>query len=323
MKEVFIIKAAIVKNKGILPVIEEIEVPVQSTEDELILTVKASALTMVGKSSSLGSHYSSHDAFPKVAGIEGVGEDISGNRFYFIGSQNPYGALAEQTLVNKKRTVKIPEKLDTITAAAIANPGMSSYAALVYRAKITSNDVVLINGATGTAGILAVKMAYALGAKKVIAIGRNKDALERSGADEYLSSSDYDNNEQTQYLVDLGKIIADVTIVLDYLWGNTAQLIMQAIYQFSNHQSEIRYIQIGTLVSPEINVPGALLRSTKLTLMGSGLGSVGSKELLSSAERVFELAVINHWHVPNITFKLEDIKKAWKAPSHPRPVIII
>ncbi|MFT8478010.1 MAG: zinc-binding alcohol dehydrogenase family protein [Liquorilactobacillus sp.] len=316
-------KAAIVKNKGILPVVEEIDAPVQSTENELILTVKASALTMVGKSSSLGSHYSSHDAFPKVAGIEGVGEDTDGDRFYFIGSQGLYGALAEQTLVNKNRTVKIPEKLDTITAAAIANPGMSSYAALVYRAKIASNDVVLINGATGTAGMLAVKMAYALGAKKVIAIGRNKDALEHSGADEYLSSSDYSNNEQTQYLVDLGKIITDVTIVLDYLWGDTAQQIMQAIYQFGNHQIEVRYIQIGTLVAQEIIVPGALLRSTKLTLMGSGLGSVGSKELLLSAEKVFELAVTNHWHIPNTTFRLEDIKKAWEAPSHPRPVIII
>lgn len=316
-------KAAIVKNKGILPVVEKIDAPIHSTEDELILTVKASALTKVSKSSSLGNHYSSHDSFPKVAGMEGVGEDTNGNRFYFIGSQGSYGALAEQTLVNKKRTVKIPEKLDTITAAAIANPGMSSYTALVYRAKITSNDVVLINGATGTAGMLAVKMAYALGAKKVIAIGRNKDALKHSGADEFLSSSDYGDNEQTQYLVDLGKIITDVTIVLDYLWGDTAQQIMQAIYQFGNRQFEIRYIQIGTLASQEITIPGALLRSTKLTLMGSGLGSVGSKELLSSAERVFELAVTNNWHIPTITFKLEDIKKAWEVPSHPRPVIII
>lgn len=316
-------KAAVIRNKGTLPTIAEIDEPIQRTEDDLILTVKASALTMVSKAVSLGSHYSSRNSFPKVAGMEGVGESKNGERFYFNGSKGMYGALAEKTLVDKNRTVKIPDELDIVTAAAIANPGMSSYAALVYRAKITKDDVVLINGATGTAGTLAVKMAYALGAKKVIATGRNKEALKNAGADDYLSSSDYQDDQQRQYLYDLGKKISDVTIVLDYLWGKPAEQIMQALYQFSDRQTEIRYIQIGSLASSDIDLPSTLLRSTNFTLMGSGLGSLNKKEVISSIEKVFELAINNHLNVPYVTFKLENIKEAWTKPSHPRPIIII
>lgn len=316
-------KAAVVTNKGILPVIKEIQEPTVLSDDALMLNVKASALTIVSKGVSLGNHYSSDDAFPKVAGMEGVGESDSGERYYFNGSKGIYGALAEKTVVDKHRMVKVPERLDTITAAAIANPGMSSYAALVNRSKITENDVVLVNGATGTAGTLAIKMAYALGAKKVIALGRDKEALQTAGAEVYLASNDYEGKSQSQYIEDLGQIIADVTIVLDYLWGDTAEKIMQALYKFSNRQSEIRYVQIGTLVASNINLPGALLRSTKITLLGSGMGSLRGKELVSAIENVFELAIINNWQVATNIFKLENIKEAWNAPSHPRPIIII
>lgn len=316
-------KAAVVNQQGILPVIETIDIPTTIAEDDLLLTVKASALTMVSKGFSLGSHYSSHDTFPKDAGMEGIGEATTGERFYFNGLKGAYDTLAEQTLVDKHQTVKVPTELDTITAAAIANPGMSSYAALVHSAKITENDVVLVNGATGTAGTLAVKMAYALGAKKVIALGRNKDSLKLAGADVYLSTSDYQDKDQSQYIADLGDIISDVTIVLDYLWGKPAEQIMRALYQFSNRRSEIRYVQIGTLASPTIDIPGALLRSTKFTLLGSGMGSLGAKELVSSIQQVFELAVTNHWNVPTISFDLDHIQDAWDAPSHPRPIIII
>jgi len=64
-----------------------------------------------------------------------------------------------------------------VTAAAIANPGMSSWAAYKERARLRAGETVLVNGATGTAGRLAVQIAAHLGAAKVIATGRNLDAL--------------------------------------------------------------------------------------------------------------------------------------------------
>ena len=85
--------------------------------------------------------------------------------------------------------VALPDGLDDVTAAAVANPGMSSWAALTARAKLVPGETVLINGATGSAGRLAVQIAKHLGAKKVIVTGRSSsrlDALPVLGADEVI-----------------------------------------------------------------------------------------------------------------------------------------
>lgn len=155
-------KAAIVKVKGTIPVMGHFDSPV-GTEGLVIINVTTTALSRVSKFRSMGMHYSSEDNFPIVAGIDGVGTLKDGSRVYFALPTAPYGSLAEQTIVNEKLTVRLPDGIDDLTAAAIANPAMSSWAALVFRADFKSGQTVLINGATGTSGSLAVQIAKGLG----------------------------------------------------------------------------------------------------------------------------------------------------------------
>src|SRR6202000_2443035 len=79
----------------------------------------------------------------------------------------------------RKHCIPWPDDVDDITAAAIANPGMSAWAALMERAHFKAGETVLVNGATGTAGRLAVQLAKYFGAGKVIATGRNEAELEQ------------------------------------------------------------------------------------------------------------------------------------------------
>ena len=88
--------------------------------------------------------------------------------------------MAEATVAPSASCLPLPDDLDDVTAAAIANPGMSSWAAFKERAKLKAGETVLVNGATGAAGRLAVQIAKHLGAKKVIATGRNAEALKSS-----------------------------------------------------------------------------------------------------------------------------------------------
>jgi NADPH:quinone reductase-like Zn-dependent oxidoreductase len=169
-------KAGIIKAAGKSPVYGDFNEPVAGEGQELI-TVSASALSQFSKSRSAGSHYSSSGTFPSVAGADGVGRTADGRRVYFVLPEAPYGALAERTLVRSKHCVAVPDALDHVTAAAIANPGMSAWAALVERAHMRIGETVLVNGATGTAGRLAVQLAKYLGASKVIAAGRNESEL--------------------------------------------------------------------------------------------------------------------------------------------------
>jgi len=169
-------KAGIITAAGNPPAYGDFREPVASEGKEIIF-VRASALSQFSKSRSSGFHYSSEGVFPSVAGAEGVGQTPDGRRVYFALPEAPFGALAERSLVRSKQCVAVPDGLDDQTAAAIANPGMSAWAALVERAKLQPGETVMVNGATGSAGRLAVQLAKHLGAGKVIGTGRNEVEL--------------------------------------------------------------------------------------------------------------------------------------------------
>ena len=156
-------KAAVVTAAGKTPVYGNFDRPIAKAGEELI-SVRASALSHLSKARASGSHYSSDGIFPSVPGVDGVGVTQDGRRVYFAMPDAPYGALAEFCRVGAHHCVELPggelpNALDDFTAAAIANPGMSAWAALVERAHLVAGETVLVNGATATAGRLAVQLA--------------------------------------------------------------------------------------------------------------------------------------------------------------------
>src|SRR4029077_9519332 len=182
-------KAAVIRKPGATPFFADFDDPVPQVDEELIV-VTASALSYVTKRRASGSHYTSPDSLPAVACIDGVGRTQNGRRVYFVMPEEPFGGMAEKVAVRTDQYIQLPADVDDITAAAIAIPGMSSWAALKERAHLTAGENVLINGATGTSGRLAVQIAKYLGAKRVIATGRNISALEQVkalGADVIIS----------------------------------------------------------------------------------------------------------------------------------------
>jgi NADPH:quinone reductase-like Zn-dependent oxidoreductase len=151
-------KAAIVNAAGEAPVYADFARP-EASSGLRVVDVTASALSHVTRSRAAGSHYSSAGGFPFVAGVDGTGRLDDGRRVYFFKPQAPFGAMAEHSLVADAHCIALPDTLDDVTAAAIAIPGMSSWAALVERAGFVAGETVLINGATGTSGRLAVQVA--------------------------------------------------------------------------------------------------------------------------------------------------------------------
>jgi NADPH:quinone reductase-like Zn-dependent oxidoreductase len=170
-------KAAIVIAAGKTPVYGDFENPT-AREGQALITVKAAALSNLTKSRASGAHYSSENTFPFVPGVDGVGVTADGRRVYFALPEAPFGAMGELCTVESRRCIPLQDGLDDQTAAAIANPGMSAWAALMERARLARGETVLVNGATGTAGRIAVQLARYLGAGKVIATGRNAEELE-------------------------------------------------------------------------------------------------------------------------------------------------
>ena len=191
-------------------------------------SITAAAISHVVKNRAAGTHYSASGQFPFVAGIDGVGRLDDGSRVYFVLPQAPYGSMAQRTVVPLAQYVALPDELDDVTAAAIGNPGISSWAAYTERAKLKAGETVLVNGATGTAGRLAVQIAKHLGAKKVVATARNAVALASVAA---LGADVTIPLVENKFVLEghLKEQFAEgVDVVIDYLWGKSAERLLIA-----------------------------------------------------------------------------------------------
>lgn len=320
-------RAALIPAAGAAPVLGEFAKP-SATENEIVLTVRTSALSHLTKSRASGAHYSSDGVYPSVPGMDGIGITPDGRRVYFAMPEAPYGALAEFSLVDPRRCVPVPDALDDTLAAALPNAGMSSWAALVERANIQPGETVLINGATGSAGSLAVQIAKYLGAGRVIVTGRNAAKLEvlrTLGADDTIAFALDEPNGADNFQQALRPhFTAGIDVVLDYLWGQSALSIIATIAHAVEDARPVRFVQIGSAAGEDaIALPAAALRSSAITLMGSGLKSVPMQKLLDAIRGVYTAAAEGKLTMATATLPLTEIAQAWNAPGEPRMVVTI
>jgi len=218
--------------------------------------------------------------------------------------------------------VPLPDDLDDVTAAAIANPGMSAWAAFKERARLTAGETVLVNGATGTAGRLAVQIAKHMGARKVVATGRNVDALKELsalGANVTIPLGDAGNEFEDALREQFGGDGIDV--VLDYLWGQSAERIIVAGAKAGKDAVPVRFVHIGAISAPTITLPSAALRSSAITLMGSGIGSIGVDRLVKATGELMQATVAGGFEIATKIFPLAEVEHVWAAAdSMPRSV---
>lgn len=316
-------------QKGELPQYIDFPEPVAQNNDEVLVSVKAVAIKHLDKGVAAGKHYSG-DA-PKeggrVIGGDGVCLLEDGTRVYGMGIS---GMLAEKATIHKDRMVKLPKELDDASAAALPNAVFGAALALKFKAGIQPGDVVLINGATGFTGRVAVQIAKHYGAKKIIVTGRNPQSLKdllTMGADETVSVMQDDE----QFKAQLKAIHAQtpIDIVIDYLWGHTAEMILACFKGDGSFTNRVRYVSVGSMGGDLIQLSAANLRSVDLQLTGSGLGSwtkqqVGQvfKEILPE---MFALAANGKLKVNTIHVKMEDIAVLWNldVPDGQRLVVTI
>ncbi len=306
-------KAAVVLEAGKSPVYSEFEEPIPH-EGEVRVHISASALTNFTKVRAAGKHFSFASPPPFVVGIDGVGRRDDGSRVYFLFPRVPFGGMAERTAVRLSQCVRVPDNVSDVTLAAIADPGMAAWAALEARAKLVLGETVLINGATGTAGRMAVQIARHLGAKKVIATGRNREtlhALFTIGADEVIPL-DHDGKTSQDEL--RKQFEQGIDVVLDYLWGASAEQILVAA-SAAKRMMPIRFVQIGTTSAPNITLPGATLRSSTIQIMGSGIGSIPLEEINLILYKLMHATSVAGFKIETRELPLSGIAEAWSTEN--------
>jgi NADPH:quinone reductase-like Zn-dependent oxidoreductase len=311
-------KAAVVNTFGVEPAFQDFREPVAES-GEAVVTVRATALSPIVKGLASGKHYASGASAGFVPGVDGVGIDETGRRVYFLFPRAPFGSMAEKSLVPSHLLVTVPESLTDDRAAATATAGLASWIALTRRARLQRGETVLVIGATGAAGRMALQTARHLGATRIIAVARDTLKLEPLAADVKIALND-DADDALRAQFDQG-----VDVVLDFVWGEPARRVLRAATRDRGSRSgepRLRYVQLGTAAGDEIPLRGDMLRSTGLELIGSGIGSVSIQELLAGAGELLAAAADARFDAPFEALPLRAVRDAWHGDPQVRYVLV-
>lgn len=323
-------KAAVLHQYGQTPRYEELPAPVAQSPDTLLIQVRAAAVSNLEKARVNGTHYSSGTPLtqPLAVGVDGVGTLADGRRVYAFGLT---GMMAEQALARSQSVVPLPAGLDDVTAAALPNALFGAAAPLRLRGALQPGETVLINGATGFTGRLAVQLARHYGAGRIVATGRNAEALRQLpalGATEVLSLAQPDEAVSGR----LRELHADTPfdLVIDYLWGQPTELLLKSLQGKNGAPTHpVRLVNAGNMAGSRLALEAGQLRSTDITLLGAGLGSVSGPQMQQMFAEVLpellQLAADGYLPIETTTAPLAEVETAWhrELPGGSRLVLLV
>ncbi|MCF2443982.1 zinc-binding alcohol dehydrogenase family protein [Dyadobacter sp. CY345] len=322
-------KAVVIYKNEKQPRCADFQEPKVQADDQLLVSVKAVAVTQYEKARATGAHYSSDISATEatVVGGDGVFVLDDGTRVY---ATSVSGSMAEKAIIDKKRMVKIPDNVDDVTAAALPNAVIGAAMGLRFKADIQKGDVVLINGATGFTGRVAVQLAKYYGAKTVIVTGRSAQSLQdllSLGADKIISLLQTEEELSEQL-----KAIHSETpfnVIVDYLWGRSAEIILDSLKGKGAFTTKTKYVSVGSLAGDSIQLSAMILRSVDLQLSGSGLGSWSKPQvhllMTEILPEMFAMAAEGKLKVETVAIGIESIEQHWDTaiPDGKRLVVVI
>ncbi|MDG6105833.1 zinc-binding alcohol dehydrogenase family protein [Dactylosporangium aurantiacum] len=306
--------AAVITAFDAPPSYREHPEPVAAGEHDLVVDVLAAGLHHLTRAKANGSHYSSTGALPLVPGADAVVRDAQGRLRYAALDDTPFGTFADRTVIDERRSVVLPDEVDPVRIAAAMNPAMSSWVALRRRIDFRPGGRVLILGATGNAGRMAVQIAKLLGAAHVTAAGRDPArlaALPALGADQTVT---FDQIERA----------ADADVVIDYVWGEpSAGAMIPLLTARTDRGAPLTWIQIGSLAGRTAPIPSAALRAARLQLVGSGIGSVPARHFLEELPALAAAVTRGEIDVRARAVPLAEVSHAWTTAATDERIVFV
>lgn len=320
-------KAAIVRTLGQAPIIGTFDEPAPLA-GEVKVRVAAAGIKQLDRAIVAGRHYSSPKSLPIIPGTDGVGYLADGSRVYFASFRQPYGAMAQSSVASL--TVPVPDGVDDATAAALINPALAAWLPLFWRANMQAGETVLIIGATGTSGKLAVQAARFAGAGRIVAAGRKQAVLDQLGADATVNLTLPHAELSQAFAAAAGE--NGYQVIVDYIWGEATEALIDVLgnHDLASHSDGvsrgIRLVNVGSMAAPTIALPAALLRSADVHILGSGTGNFPpAEQLKQTIGDILQMAAQKRITLDVQTHAFDDIHDVWdiNKQSELRSVMII
>ena len=321
-------KAAVLHQFGSVPRYEDFPEPVPDA-GEMVVRVKAVALENFDRMTAQGIHYASQQMYPKfpaIVGHGGVGVLSDGTLVAFGGVRPPYGTMAETAVVPKEFAAyvsPVPEGVDEGLAAALPASALTSFLSLKWGAELAPGETVLIQGATGVSGKLAVRIAALLGAGKIVATGRDASILQSLpdlGASAVIDLKLPDAEVCGSFAREAGE---GYDVILDYLWGRPTELLFRALTpnEVGFAKRRTRYVQIGQAAGTAITLHAEALRTSGLELTGAGKLPPGA--LPAALEQIWAWVRQGNLTMDVEKVSLSCIAEAWQRNIAGKRIVIV
>jgi len=307
-------RAAVLTTHGSVPELQEHPDP-EPAPGAVVLDVAAAAMNPIDVRVASGQFPLERYDVPYVAGKEGIGRREDGESFYFEYSRKPFGAFAERTLVEEGDLYPLPAGLDPALAVCLGVSGLAAWLGLEWRGRLAEGETVLVLGASGVVGQIAVQAARLLGAGRVVAAGRDEAALERAGqlGADALVRLEGDLQAALKNASDGG-----YDLVLDPLWGEPAVAAIACMKPFG------RLVALGQSAGAQATLSSAAVRSTPIDLLGYTNYTAGEERKREAYATMAAHAAAGDIRVEIERLRLDDVPEAWQRQgSSPHAKLVI
>ena len=297
-------RAAVLHEHGQAPHVDEFDEPVEGS-GHVVAEVTAAGVNHLDLQKASGRFYTGPPPLPSVVGSDGVGRLADGRRVFFDSTEAPYGAMAERTLVSEDHLIELAEGVEDEVAAALGNSGLAAWLALEWKARLEPGETVVVLGATGAVGNVAVQVAKALGAGRVVGVARGGERLDRMterGADAIV---EIELGEELTWALK-GATRGGPDVIVDPLWGQPALAAIRSAALGARH------VQIGHMAAPTLQLQATAVRSVGLELLGFVLFHVPLQVRRGAYQRLTELAAQGHLEIDLERVPLSEVDRAWE-----------
>lgn len=310
-------KAAVIDSPEKGPRFADFDEPTVA-EGETLIDVTAAGLHPIVRMLASGEHYASQGTLPMIPGLDGTGRSPDGSAVYFGGVRSPYGPMAQRAAAGF--VLPLPDGLDAVTAAAIINPGVGAWLALTRRAVLQPGETVLVLGATGASGRIAVALAARMGAGRVIAAGRNQAILNQLEATATVALGGPDDRAALAEAAGQDGI----HVIIDYLWGQPTEAAIAAISRrgMTHAAPRVRLVEVGMMAGPAISLPADVLRSSGLEILGSGPGTIPAVEIIKAIPQFMSIAATGDLPIDIDEVPLAQVESAWHRSGGGRRIVL-
>jgi NADPH:quinone reductase len=309
------VRGVVIRELGQPPEVGDAPDPATS-EGEVLVQILAAPLNPIDLAVAAGRLPAGHPPLPYVAGCEGVGR-ANGDLVWVsragVGMVRN-GCMADSVAAPADALVPVPEGADAAIAGAMGIAGMAGWTPFAWRTPVRQDDVVLVLGATGTVGTVAVQAARVLGARRVVAVGRNPEALDRLDADAKVRLDGGDLVTAFRDACDGGP-----TLVFDPLWGDPITAAVEAAAPGA------RVVQLGQSAAPTASLASAAIRFKGIEIYGYSNFNVPRDVLEREYTRLVEHAMRGDIRVDVERVPLDEVAEAWRrqAESPNRKLVLV